>query len=89
MGGTSPCRSPRPGVEGSALVTAVVAWSVAEALLRAVLAWRPVVPFANVVVALSLLWRRSHPLAPVVASFAVLTAVDVARTSRRARPDCC
>jgi hypothetical protein len=43
------------------------------------LAGRPVALLASVVVALALLWRRTHPLAAVAVAFGVLTAVDVMR----------
>jgi signal transduction histidine kinase len=61
------------------LVGALLTWSVLEALLREELPWRPVVLLGSVVVALALLWRRTHPLAAVVVAFGVLTTVDVAR----------
>jgi signal transduction histidine kinase len=61
------------------LVGALLTWSVLEALLREELPWRPVVLLVSVVVALALLWRRTHPLAAVVVAFGVLTTVDVAR----------
>jgi hypothetical protein len=56
-----------------ALVTALVTWSVLEALLREGLAWSPLALLEGVVVALSLLWRRTHPLPAVVAAFSVLS----------------
>lgn len=61
------------------VVGVLVAWSILETLLREDLAWRPAALTVAVVVALSLLWRRTHPLAAVVAAFGTLTAVDVAR----------
>jgi uncharacterized membrane protein YhhN len=61
-----------------ALLGVLVAWSVLEALLRDDLAWRPVALAVGVVVALTLLWRRTHPLAAVVVAFGALTTVDVA-----------
>ena len=61
------------------VVGVLAAWSVLETLLRQDLVWRPVALAVAVVVALSLLWRRTHPLAAVVAAFGTLTAVDVAR----------
>jgi len=57
----------------------LVSWSVLETLLREDLTWRPVALTVAVVIALSLLWRRTHPLGTVVAAFGVFTAVDVAR----------
>jgi glucose-6-phosphate-specific signal transduction histidine kinase len=61
------------------LVGVLLTWSGLEALLREDLAWRPLVLSVSVVVALALLWRRTHPLAAVVFAFSILTAVDVAR----------
>ncbi len=75
-------RPPQPPVRvwrDWALVAVLVSWSVLETLLREDLTWRPVALTVAVVIALSLLWRRTHPLATVVAAFGVLTAVDVAR----------
>jgi signal transduction histidine kinase len=61
-----------------ALVGALVPVAVLEGALREDLVWR----VASVVVALALLptllWRRTHPLAAVVAAFGLLTVVDVA-----------
>lgn len=61
------------------LVGVLVSWSVVEVVLRDDSAWRPVVLIASVVVAASLLWRRTDPLAATVAAFGTLTVVDVAR----------
>ena len=61
------------------LLGVLLAWSVLEALLREDLAWRPVALAAGVVVALALLWRRTHPLAAVLVAFGVLTTIDVVR----------
>lgn len=61
------------------LVGVLLVWSVLETLLREDLAWRLVALTVAAVVALSLLWRRTHPLAAVVAAFGTLTAVDVVR----------
>ena len=73
-----------------ALVALVVSWSVVETLLgqdrrlafipgEFNLAWRPIVLTVGVVIALTLLWRRTHPLGAVAAAFGTLIAVDVAR----------
>ncbi len=75
-------RPPHPPVRvwrDWALVAVLVSWSVVETVLRQDLAWRPVVLTIGVVVALTLLWRRTHPLAAVTVAFGALTAVDVAR----------
>jgi len=61
------------------LLGVLLTWSLLEALLREDLAWRPIVLAAGVVVALALLWRRTHPLTVVVVAFGVLTTVDVVR----------
>ena len=62
-----------------ALVAVVVSWSVVETVLRQDLAWRPIVLTVGVVIALTLLSRRTHPLGAVAVAFGTLTAVDVAR----------
>ncbi len=75
-------RPPQPPARGwrdRALVAVLVSWSVMETMLRSDLEWRPVVLTGAVVVALSLLWRRTRPLAAVAVAFGTLTAVDVAR----------
>jgi signal transduction histidine kinase len=75
-------RAPQPPVRvwrDWALVAVLVSWSVLETLLRDDLTWRPVALTVAVVIALSLLWRRTHPLGTVVAAFGTFTAVDVAR----------
>src|SRR5918999_715080 len=61
------------------LLGVLLTWSVVEALIRGGLAWRPLVLFVSLVVALALLWRRTHPLAAVVVAFGVLATVDGAR----------
>src|SRR5918992_1950851 len=61
------------------LLGVLLTWSVLEALLREDLAWRHVVLTVSVVVALALLWRRTHPLAAIVVAFGVLTTVDIVR----------
>jgi signal transduction histidine kinase len=70
-----PIREPRDRV----LVAGLVAWSVLETILREDLAWRPVAFAVSTVIALTLLWRRTHPLIAVTVAFGTLTAVDVAR----------
>ncbi len=61
------------------LVVALVGWSLVETVLRDDLAWPPAALAVAVVVALTLLWRRTHPLASVVVAFGALTAFDLAR----------
>lgn len=76
---------PRPsgargrGWRDAALVGVLATWSLVEALLRDDLGSRPLALLEAEVVALSLLWRRTHPLAAVVAAFATLAAIDVVR----------
>jgi signal transduction histidine kinase len=62
-----------------ALVAVVVSWSIVETMLREDLAWRPVVLTVSVVIALTLLWRRTRPLGAVAVAFGTLIAFDVAR----------
>ncbi|MDN5749714.1 MAG: sensor histidine kinase [Pseudonocardia sp.] len=75
-------RPPHPPVRvwrDWALVAVVVSWSVIETMVRHDLAWRPVVLTVSVVIALALLWRRTHPLGAVAVAFGTLIAFDVAR----------
>ena len=62
-----------------ALVAVLVAGSVLELLLREDRAWAPLVLAVSVVVALTLLWRRAHPLAAAAVAFGTMIAWDVAR----------
>lgn len=61
------------------LLALVVSASVIEATLRDDRAWLPVVMTVSVVIALTLLWRRTHPLAAVAIAFGALIAFDLAR----------
>jgi hypothetical protein len=61
------------------LVAVGVSWSAVEAMFREDVAWRPVALTVVVVIALALLWRRTHPLAAISVAFGTLTVVDVAR----------
>jgi signal transduction histidine kinase len=72
-----------------ALLAVLAAWSVLETMLRedpwwatwpeANIASRPLVLTVSLVVAVSLLWRRTHPLTAVAVAFGTLIAFDVAR----------
>ena len=61
------------------LVAGLVSWSLVEAVFRDDLAWPPAALTIGVVVALALLWRRTHPLASVAVAFGALLAFDLAR----------
>lgn len=61
------------------LVAVLTVWSVAEAVLREDLILRPLVLVAVLLALAPLLWRRTHPLGAVVASFGFLTVVDAWR----------
>ena len=61
------------------LLAVLVTWSVAETLLRESLPWRPFVLAVSVVIAVTLLWRRTHPLGAVAVAFGAMAAFDVAR----------
>ena len=74
-----PPQPPAPVWRDRALVAVVVSWSVVETLLREDLAWGPVMLTVTTLIALSLLWRRAHPLGAVAAGFGTLIAFDVAR----------
>jgi signal transduction histidine kinase len=61
------------------LVAVLLVWSVLETVLREDPAWRPLVLTASVVIAATLLWRRTHPLGAVAIAFGTLIAFDLAR----------
>lgn len=61
------------------LVATLLSWSVVEVVLREDPAWRPLVFTVSVVVALTLWWRRTHPLVAVAVAFGTLIAFDLAR----------
>jgi signal transduction histidine kinase len=62
-----------------ALLAVLVAGSVLELLLREDRTWAPLVLALSLVVALTLLWRRTHPLAAAAVAFGTMFAWDVAR----------
>lgn len=62
-----------------ALVGVAVAVSVVEVLLREDRAWLPVAVVVSVVIGLTLLWRRTHPLTAVAVAFGTLIVFDVTR----------
>lgn len=62
-----------------ALIAVLAVWSVAEAALREDLVSRPLVLVAVLLALAPLLWRRTHPLGAVAASFGLLTVVDAWR----------
>ena len=62
-----------------ALFAVVLAGSVLEAVLREDRAWLPAAITVSIVIALSLLWRRSHPLGAVAVAFGTLIVFDAAR----------
>ncbi len=76
-------RPPRPPARvwrDWVIVAVVVLWSAVEALFREDVAWRPIALTVAVIIALTLLWRRTHPLAAIAITFGKLTVIDVART---------
>lgn len=74
-----PANPPARNVRDWVLVAVLAVWSVAEAVLRDDLVAGPLVLVAVLLVLAPLLWRRTHPLGAVVASFGLLTVVDVVR----------
>lgn len=74
-----PVNPPARNVRDWVLVAVLAVWSVAEAVLRDDLVAGPLVLVAVLLVLAPLLWRRTHPLGAVVASFGLLTVVDVVR----------
>lgn len=62
-----------------ALLAAVVVASFGEVMLRQEWAWLAVVIAPSVVIGITLLWRRTHPLTAVTVAFGTLIAFDAAR----------
>ena len=61
-----------------ALVAVLVPTAVLEGVQRPDVTWRPVALVLALVVVLSLLWRRTHPLGAVLVVFGALTVADAA-----------
>lgn len=74
-----PANPPRRVWRDWALVAMLVFSSFIEMLLREDKSWAPLVVGVSLVVAASLLWRRTHPLAAVAVAFGTLLAFDIAR----------
>lgn len=74
-----PANPPRRVWRDWALVALLVFSSFVEMLLREDKSWAPLVVGVSLVVAASLLWRRTHPLAAVAVAFGTLLAFDIAR----------
>ena len=62
-----------------ALVAVLVLTSLVEVLLREDKSWAPLVVGVSLIVAASLLWRRTNSLAAVTVAFGTLLAFDMAR----------
>lgn len=74
-----PMNAPARGPRDWALVAVLICWSVVEVVLRSDLAPRPLLLVPLLAVLGSLLWRRSHPLVAVAASFGTWTIVEIVR----------
>ncbi|GEL98347.1 sensor histidine kinase [Cellulomonas terrae] len=74
-----PVNPPARNLRDWVLVAVLAVWSVAEAVLRDDVIWRPIVLVAVLLALAPLLWRRTHPLGAVVASFGLLTVFDSVR----------
>jgi signal transduction histidine kinase len=62
-----------------ALLAVLVSGSVLELLLREDRTWWPLLLAVSLVIALTLLWRRTHPLSAVTVAFGTVLAFDVAK----------
>ena len=62
-----------------ALLAVLASGSALELLLREDRTWGPLVLAVSLVVALTLMWRRAHPLAAAAVAFGTMIAWDVAR----------
>ncbi|MFF5173285.1 sensor histidine kinase [Micromonospora sp. NPDC000089] len=74
-----PARPPVRVWRDWALSSALVAISLVELLLRDDRSWAPLLVGVSVVVAASLLWRRTRPLVAVTVAFGTVLAFDLAR----------
>jgi signal transduction histidine kinase len=74
-----PVRPPARVWRDWVLLGVTVSASLIEAALRTDRTWLPAALVVSLVVALSLLWRRTHPLAAVAVAFGTLIVFDVAR----------
>ena len=68
------------------LVAVLETVALLEGLLRPDVTWRPVVTVLCMTLILSLLWRRTHPLAVVVVVFGAVTVLDVLAPSTPDNP---
>jgi signal transduction histidine kinase len=75
-----PARPPARVWRDWALLAVAVSASLIEVALQPDRAWLLAALVVSIVVALSLLWRRTHPLAVVAVAFGTLIVFDVART---------
>lgn len=69
---------PEPGWRDGVLVGLVMMAALVEGVLGADVAWRPVVTVVAMLLALVLLWRRTHPLACIVVGFGTGLALELA-----------
>ncbi len=74
-----PARAPVRVWRDWALVAVLASASALELLLREDRTWRRLVLAVSLVIALTLLWRRTHPLAAAAVAFGTMIAFDVAR----------
>ncbi len=77
-----PARLPRD----YALVGIVISIVVVEGLFQPDLAWRAFAIPYGIALSLTLLWRRTHPLAMVALAFASLTTLDIASSIVNEKP---
>lgn len=68
------------------LVVALIAGVVIEAIARAELHWPIISAAVGVTLALTLLWRRTHPLPMVLIAFGAMAALDLAERIRGLEP---
>lgn len=74
-----PADAPGPRPRDWVLVTALVVWSLVEAVLRDDVVPLPLLLVAALAVVVPLPWRRTHPLATTAVVFGAVTTVDLVR----------
>ncbi len=67
---------PRPATADWILISVLISLEIAEAVFRTDLGWPLFALFLGVICALSMLWRRSHPLAMIALAFVAHAASD-------------
>ena len=80
-----PANPPQRVWRDGVLIGVLLVWSVAEAVLREDIMWRPLVLAAMFVVLAPLWWRRTHPLAASTSGRHIMSSRSTASTTDHTR----